>query len=159
MKVKGIIDEDFVNYRKPSMYICSSICDFKCDRENGNSICQNGSLAKERNIQISDDKIIKRYQENPITKAIVLAGLEPFEQFDEVNSFIGKLRTTYHCDDTVVIYTGFNKAEISSQIETLRKYKNIIVKFGRFIPNEERHYDDVLGVYLASHNQYAEIIS
>ena len=38
----------------------------------------------------------------------------------------------------------------------LKKYKNIIVKFGRFIPNQEKQYDEVLGVYLASNNQYGE---
>lgn len=39
------------------------------------------------------------------------------------------------------------------------KWKNIIVKFGRFIPNQHPHYDEVLGINLASDNQYAEKIS
>lgn len=26
----------------------------------------------------------------------------------------------------------------------------------RYIPNQEKHYDEVLGIYLASDNQYAE---
>jgi hypothetical protein len=34
-------------------------------------------------------------------------------------------------------------------------YKNIIIKYGRYIPNQTPHYDEVLGVYLASDNQYA----
>jgi len=37
--------------------------------------------------------------------------------------------------------------------------KNIIIKYGRFIPDKEKHYDEVLGIYLASDNQYAERIS
>ena len=39
---------------------------------------------------------------------------------------------------------------------TLKKYKNIIMKFGRYIPNKKKHYDPVLGVYLASNNQFGE---
>ena len=38
-------------------------------------------------------------------------------------------------------------------------YSNIIIKFGRFIPNREPHFDEVLGVNLASNNQYAKRIS
>ena len=35
-------------------------------------------------------------------------------------------------------------------------YDNIIIKFGRYIPNQQSHFDIVLGVNLASDNQYAE---
>ena len=38
----------------------------------------------------------------------------------------------------------------------LRKYPNIIIKYGRYIPDQEPHQDEVLGVRLASNNQYAE---
>ena len=37
-------------------------------------------------------------------------------------------------------------------------FTNIIIKFGRYIPNQKPHYDEVLGVNLASDNQYAERI-
>lgn len=33
------------------------------------------------------------------------------------------------------------------------------LKFGRYIPNQTPHYDSILGVNLASDNQYAERIS
>ena len=36
-----------------------------------------------------------------------------------------------------------------------KKFNNIIIKFGRYIPNSSKKYDDVLGVYLSSENQYA----
>lgn len=159
MRIKGITDEDFVNYKQPSMYICMSFCDFKCDRESGVSCCQNSSLAKQSIVELPDEQIIQRYLGNPITKAICFAGLEPFEQFIEVYTFVRNLRNKYHCDDTVVIYTGFNKDEITPQVEALSEYPNIIIKFGRFVPNSESHYDEVLGVHLASPNQYAEEIS
>ena len=49
--------------------------------------------------------------------------------------------------------------EVIKYIKELSVYPNIIVKFGRYVSNQEKHYDDVLGVYLASNNQYAERIS
>ena len=39
MLVKGIIDEDFVNYKKPSMYIAMPNCSFKCDKDCGRAVC------------------------------------------------------------------------------------------------------------------------
>lgn len=159
MVIKGITDEDFVNYKQASMYICTSVCSFKCDKESGVSCCQNSSLAGAESTQVPDEKIIERYLSNPITKAIVFAGLEPFDQFGELYTFITKLRLGYHCDDPVVIYTGYNKNEVMSRISSLKLFNNIIVKFGRFIPNEESRFDEVLGVKLASRNQYAEVIS
>ena len=35
MRVKGIIEEDFVNYKVPSMFINTCFCDFKCCTELG----------------------------------------------------------------------------------------------------------------------------
>ena len=44
-------------------------------------------------------------------------------------------------------------------INNLKQFPNIIIKFGRFIPNQQSHYDEVLGINLASDNQYAKKIS
>ena len=41
----------------------------------------------------------------------------------------------------------------------LKQYKNIYIKFGRYVPNQNEHYDEVLGVKLVSDNQYGEKIS
>lgn len=159
MTIKGIHDEDFVNFRKPSMLIITSYCNFKCDVESGVRCCQNSDLASAKAQYIPDDIIIKRYIQNPITKAIVFGGLEPFEQFEELYEFISKLRFQYKCKDGVVIYTGFNKEEIASELLSLESFGNIIIKFGRYVPDQSNHYDETLGVYLASPNQYAEVIS
>lgn len=159
MVIKGITDEDFVNYKLPSMYICTSICSFKCDKESGASCCQNSSLAKQQSIQVSDEVIIERYISNPITKAIVFAGLEPFDQYEEMFKFITKLRHQYGCHDPVVIYTGYNRNEIEDAVTALSVFEDIIIKFGRFRPGHRLHYDEVLGVNLASDNQYAVKIS
>ena len=159
MKIKGLTDEDFVNYKKPSMFIIFPFCSFKCEKESGVMCCQNSSLAHAKIINISEEKLILRYLDNPITKAIVCGGLEPMDSFDELSSFIKSLRVDYKCLDDIVIYTGFNKTEIEDKIQILKQYPNIIIKYGRFIPNQESHKDDVLGIELASPNQYAEELS
>lgn len=153
MKIKGLITEDFVNYKKASMTIIFPYCTFKC----GKDYCQNSSLAKTPIIEISIDDLVNRYINNPITEAVVMQGLEPFDSWNDLKEFVQKLRE-YNNDD-IVIYTGYNKDEVIEYVKELSIYPNIIVKFGRYIPNQEKHYDDVLGVYLISNNQYAEKIS
>ena len=111
MKIKGLISEDFVNYKKSAMTIMFPYCTFKC----GTEYCQNSPLSKAEDIEMD------------ITD--------------------------------IVIYTGYYKEEIADKIALLSKYKNIIIKYGRYIPNQEKHYDEVLGVYLASSNQRGEKIS
>ena len=159
MIIKNLIDEDFVNYKRPSMFLGAAYCNWKCAIE-GNfdkSVCQNSPLASQPNINIPDEKIYKRYSENLLTNAIVIGGLEPMLQFNEVNALIKYFRSQ-RCNDDFVIYTGYYIEELTLQIEVLKPLKNIIFKFGRFVPNQEHHYDEVLGVTLASQNQYAERI-
>lgn len=159
MHLKGITDEDFVNYKLPSMFIACPYCTFKCEKESGVRCCQNSALASEPTREVDDDELIRRYCSNAITKAIVFGGLEPFEQFLEVLSFIVKLRNTYKIHDPVVIYTGFNEDEVSREVGSLRGFDNIIVKYGRFTMGQEPHFDEVLGVELASDNQYGKVVS
>ena len=157
MKVKDILHEDFVNYKSPSMFIVFPSCTFKCERESGVRCCQNSGLANEKNKELNPDDIAAAYASNPITKAVVFGGLEPFDSYNDMLFLIHAIRL--RTKDPIVIYTGYNREEISFRLDALRAYKNIIVKFGRYIPGEQPHYDDVLGVNLASDNQYAERIS
>lgn len=161
MIIRTIVDEDFVNYKEPSMYIGTSYCNGKCCREAGIplSVCQNDEWRATAAIAMANSQIIERYLANNITSAICFAGLEPFEQFGEMFNLISALRSDYHCNDTVVIYTGYREDEIVDQVNALRMFDNIIIKFGRYVPNEQKHYDEVLGVWLASNNQYAVKIS
>lgn len=159
IKIKGVIDEDFVNYRVPSMTIMFPYCNFKCNKEAGKIVCHNYLLKDDNIITVSIDDLCKRYVENKITKSIVCQGLEPFDSFEELLSFIEELRFKYKCSDPIVIYTGYKKEEINIKIKTLSdKFENIIIKFGRYIPNENQHFDKILSVYLSSSNQYAEVI-
>ena len=143
MIIKTIVDEDFVNYKVPSMYIGTAFCDGKCCREAGIplSVCQNDAWRSSATIAMDDDIIIQRYLSNDITKALCFAGLEPFEQFGELLDLVSKLRTEYHCNDTVVIYTGYNLTEIASKVAALKKFDNIVIKFGRYIPNQPKLWE------------------
>ena len=167
MKIKGLVDEDFCNYKKPSMFIIFPKCTWKCDKECGRAVCQNSALAKAPIYDIPIKKIIKRYKNNPITKAIVLGGLEPFDSLDELAEAVSVFRKI--TKDPIIIYTGYTKEELESGAihdarenqECSEKYKqicnsgNIIIKYGRFIPDDEEHFDPILGIKLASRNQYA----
>ena len=61
MKLKGIIDTDFINYKKTSMVLEFPYCNFKCDRECGQEVCQNSSLVKSPTHDIPIDKIVLSY--------------------------------------------------------------------------------------------------
>lgn len=160
IRVKDVIDENFQDYRKPSMFIGSVACDFKCLRELDMDIgiCHNMKISRMPNKNISVENIYGRYISNPLTQAVVVGGLEPFLQFDELYNLIYYFREL-DCHDDFVIYTGYYENEIQNQIEKLKRFDNIIIKYGRFVPNSVSKYDKVLGVNLSSENQHAEKIS
>lgn len=157
MKLKGLVDYDISNYRKPSMFLIFPNCTFKCDKECGRPVCQNSMLAKEPEIETSLDDVIDNYIISSLTHAIVCGGLEPFDSWEDLSTLVKQLRV--YTEDDIVIYTGYTKKEISQKIDWLAQFPNIIIKFGRFIPNKEPHFDKILGVKLSSPNQYAEVIS
>lgn len=160
MRAKGIVEEDFVNYKVPSMFINTCFCDFKCCEELGldRGVCQNAPLVQAPIREISDKAILRHFAGNPITKAVVIGGMEPMLQISELTALISLFRRSGQ-DAPFVIYTGYCPEEIPEQLEKLRHYPNIIVKFGRFVPGQQPHYDELLGVSLASDNQYARKIS
>lgn len=158
MLVKFIKDEDFVNYKKPSMFIGFPTCTFKCEKESGCSgMCQNSSLVNMDSIDIDYGTIVKRYIDNSLSKSIVFGGLEPFDSFPNLCHLVKEFRK--FTEDDIVIYTGYTEEELKGypyQLSYLSRFPNIIIKFGRYIPNQEKHFDKILGVYLASDNQYAK---
>lgn len=172
MRIKNLIDEDFANYKKPSLFIGCGECDFKCDRECGKAVCQNSALAKAPSISVYEGEIIDRFFNNPITEAFVFGGLEPFYSQETVDGLIHLMLEIiaqhgfrhYAEPIDVVIYTGFYPDEVYDYLKEIQKnigtvYNgkgiNVIIKFGRFIPDDEPRFDNLLGVELASSNQYA----
>lgn len=153
MIIKGLIEEDFVQYKKPSMVILMPHCDWKC----GKGLCHNSPLAQAPTIIVNPTRIALRYLSNMMTRALVFSGLEPMMDLDDLLLMVDAFRRV--TSDPIIIYTGYYKEEIPEQLAALREYKNIIVKFGRFEDTGFPHFDETLGVYLASENQYAEKIS
>jgi len=160
MMLSGVVTEDFINYRKPSMFLSTARCDFKCCKESEFplSVCQNHQLDQASLTDISPESLYSLYARNDITHAVVFGGLEPMLQFSEMEDVIRYFREQ-GCMDDVVIYTGYTPQEVQHEIDALCQFPNIIVKFGRYKPDENPHYDAVLGVTLASNNQYAVRIS
>lgn len=158
MILKGFQEESFVQYKKPCMFLGTSKCDFKCDKEYGSHVCQNGELAKAPAFKISNQELFTRYVTNPIVTSIVIGGLEPFDDIDEITDFISCVRDRFGCYDDIVIYTGYTEEELEDKfpniLSWLRSKRDIFLKVGRYIPGQSPHYDEVLGVMLASDNQY-----
>lgn len=158
MQLKNLIQEDFSNYKTCSMFLGFPSCTWKCEKDCGRKgLCQNAALAKAPSIEMSTTEIVSLYLANPLSHALVCGGLEPFDSWCELVDLIKEFRA--HCSDDIVIYTGYTKEELSNAITKLKVFPNIVIKFGRFVPDQESHYDEILGISLASNNQYAERIS
>lgn len=158
MRLVNLIEESFTEYKKPHMLIGFPTCTFKCDIEHGSPICQNSALAKSEKVDVPAEDIVARYLSNSITKSIVCAGLEPFDSFSDVVDLLDELRSKNGCMDDFVIYTGYYPYEVQDKLRVLAGYDNVIVKFGRYIPEHWPHFDDVLGIKLASDSQFARWI-
>lgn len=158
MVLKGVVDQDFVQYKKPCMTLMFPRCSFKCEIECGERVCQNSALAQVRDIEVDTYAIAKRFLDNLMVNVLVCGGLEPFDSGKDLNRLISLLRFC-ECDDDIVIYTGYTEEEIKEKFSWIYGHKNIIIKFGRFIPNSPHIYDEILGVELSSDNQYAKRIT
>ena len=156
MIIKGLTFCDLVNYKKPAMVVAFPHCSFKCDIECGQKVCQNSALAGDPPIPILVQDIVKKYMEDDMCHAIVFQGLEPFDSWSDMYFLIQMLRK--QTNDDIVIYTGYTKEEIKDKVYLLDLFPNIIIKYGRYIPGQQPHYDEILGVNLASDNQYAKKI-
>lgn len=148
--IKDIKEEDFIQYRSPSMTIFFPYCSFKC----GKDLCHNYALRNTPNMKLSEVAIAYRYKLNKLTKAIVFSGLEPFDSLDDMVKLIEALRQ--YTTDPIVIYTGYTEDEIIGKLQLIIPYGNLIVKYGRYRPDLPSVWNEILGVKLASSNQYAK---
>lgn len=160
MKIIDVIETDLVNYKNPCMTVMFPYCDYKCNKDAGKIVCQNYQLKDCDLINISSDEIVSRYTANPMSEALVMQGLEPLLSFDDIIKLVEKF--TQATSDDIVIYTGYNKDEVKDKIAELCSIistNKLIIKFGRYIPDRQARFDEVLGVTLASDNQYAQIVN
>ena len=159
VQLVNLIEEDFTNYKKPSLFLGFPKCSGKCNKLNGKIVCQNEALRNAEKVEVSAEEIVKRYTNNNITEALVCGGLEPFDSFDDLLELISTFRKV--TNDDIVIYTGFTENEIKNSLwyPQLLQYPNIIIKYGRYLEGHRPHFDSTLEVYLASNNQYARPIS
>lgn len=158
IEVKGIIWEDMVNYKKISTTLMFPKCSFKCDKENGVQLCQNWGLAAAPSQTVHINGFMRKYKSNPITEAIVIQGLEPFDSLVDLYTVAAALQD-FNITDDLVVYTGYTREEVGCKLKPLFQIPgHLIIKWGRYRPNQEPHYDPVLGVKLASDNQYGELI-
>ena len=160
MRLRQVKLEDFVNYKKISLFLGTCFCDWKCCTEQkvDMSVCQNTRLIQNNITEYSPQSIYRdMYCASSLHQAVVFGGLEPMLQFNEMLEVIDYFR--HNIMDDIVIYTGFEPTEIQQSIKQLKKYPNIYMKFGRFNINSAHHIDPVLGVELASENQRGVKIS
>ena len=148
--------EDTANYKKISMFIGTPYCSGKCWRELGldSSICQNDRLRDGNKLCIYINDLIELYDNHPLCEAVVFGGMEPLDSVEDLNTFVMNFRHRHL--DPIVIYTGYTEKEAQEKLKYILLHENIVVKYGRYIPDQPRHYDEVLGVRLASPNQYAK---
>lgn len=157
IRLKGVLLEDFCNYQKPSMFLITCFCNWKCCLEQNldKSVCQNEPVYRQPIKEFTEEQIYKAYIKNDITKAIVIGGLEPLLQEEEIYNLIKYFRDN-GCNDEFVIYTGYTEEEVLEKYTKILSFNNIIFKFGRYIPNNKSHFDNVLGIELVSDNQYGK---
>ncbi len=127
MLIKNLVDEDFVNYRQTSMFVGCHSCSFKCDKLSGRQVCQNSALATSPDIEISIERLGDRYLNNHLSSAVVFGGLEPFDDIENVITFISYVRSK-DCNDDIVIYTGYTEEEITDDFST---YYNMLKDYKR----------------------------
>jgi organic radical activating enzyme len=165
MLVRKIIRDDNVNYKRTALFVGIGDCDWKCCKEAGMnaSMCQNSELAKVSAWKMTAneclDVVVHR---KSFEQSVVIGGLEPFR---DMNSLLELCRAvSSRCefvDWDVVIYTGYYYNEIVEEVELIKESvgnHRLIIKFGRYDPALPPVKDSILGVELASSNQYAKII-
>jgi len=146
------IRETFIDYKKVGLYVSGTKCNLNC------KMCFNDKLKHSPTIKINSLSFVENYIiNNKIIESVIFSGLNWFDTFEDLIRLIQCIRLYSNID--IVIYTGYKENELLVEIEYLKKYNNIIVKFGEYIPNDNSIFDETLGVSLSSSNQYAKKIS
>lgn len=146
--------EVFQDYKKSALLFSTCYCDWKCCHEAGVDIdiCQNQKVSQQREVTLPFESILKKVNQS-FTDAVIFGGLEPILQADEVVQCIEYLRK-HGVKKDIVVYTGYYLEEIDPETLAYLALNDCILKCGRFIPDRKPKFDAVLGITLASDNQY-----
>lgn len=159
--------DNITDYKETSMLLVFPYCSGKCGPKCHNYRMIGTTKINEYNIL----DIINLYLKLETHNSVVCAGLEPFDSMLDLTNLVKCFSScNKNCD--IVIYTGYNEDEIEDNVKSLvetfdanvnKDYKkSLIVKFGRFIfddsGKEVKNYSDILGINLASPNQYAKVL-
>lgn len=149
VKTLFINDCDIVNYKEACMFIGAG---YSCSR--GCPNCQNEALKGTQPHLTKGERIVEDYLHLPITHAIVFGGLEPLDDLDNLTEWVRLFRDK--TNDPIIIYSGDSpeSPRVGNAVTRLKRYKNIIFKLGEYHTGQEPHYDELLGVKLASDNQH-----
>ena len=145
MKIKGIKDECFGDFKDIGMLVVFPNCSFKCDKDSGCQVCQNSALANEPVIDVPIETIINQYLINPLSNTFICGGLEPFDSPADLLELLQEFREK--SDDAIVIYTGYTEFEVQKLVnfDQFKALGNLYIKYGRFKPNQNRILMSYLG--------------
>jgi hypothetical protein len=143
--------EVYNDYKKVGILLASPRCSNNCKD------CQNHHLKNKEPEKYCIEDLINEITNNKFVKSVIFGGLDCFDSFEETLVFIKKFRENN--DEDIVLYTGKTESSLQNEIKILKKYKNILIKFGEYNSNLEKIYDEIGGIWLASSNQYFKKIS
>lgn len=161
MLLLDVKTDDVTDYKETSIYIAFPYCTGKCGDE-----CQNRHLRgiyPSLNVTASD--IYRLYSNLKTHKAVVMAGLEPLDSFNDVLDIVEEFFSRIKPVD-IVIFTGYNYDEYKEQFEEKLiqivkgakrpEGKKLIVKIGRYdnVNYPGSWFCKTLGVNLATKNQF-----
>lgn len=158
LSVLNIEPFDCVNNRLITFNVAAGItCDFKCCPHN-HQLCHNEPLRSTPVIVVQISEIVKQYLSQQLSTSLTLQGLEPLDNMDGVLWLLWYFRRK--SKDPIFIWTGYEEEEVATLIGLVRflQWKSIFLKMGRYRWGEKPHYDENLGVFLASPNQYCKKI-
>ena len=126
------------------------------------------------NKSVSSADIYNYYLSHPKFKAFVISGIDISVNAFDLTQIVDEIRNKQHCLDDIIIWSEYTEEELNGEpdkeydkinfekvhavYKQLQQYENIIVKFGRYVPGDKPHPDELLGVDLSSDNQYAKFI-
>lgn len=151
--------DNITDYIKTSLLLVFPYCSGKCKG------CQNYELQKKGDSlkkQFKIDSIISYYDSLTTHEAIVCAGLEPFDSFNDLYLLVENLFSDENRNIDFVIYTGYYKEEIENLVNNMIKLlkdnnKSLIIKYGRYDETDIKEWkSNILGVKISTKNQYIE---